>query len=578
MFRSLKISKKVTFALIALLTVALSIPANMASAVTGSDFKWERIIDDSVFFNSGSMSAPQIQAFLEAKVPTCDTNGAQASTHAKPGGGYYTRAQWGAASGASAPYVCLRNYTQSVPTMNADSYCGGSIAGGVKSAATMISDVARACGISPQVILVLLQKEQSLVTDDWPWASQYQSATGYACPDTASCNPAYAGFFNQIYYGARQYKRYAKEPQNFSYQAGRTNYIQYNPNASCGGANVYISNQATAGLYNYTPYVPNTAALANLYGTGDGCSAYGNRNFWRMFNDWFGPTYGNCIYPSKTGNEVYRLIQPNTNGYLLTSDPYEVCTATGNLNYSYDGIQFTSNPSGGDAIYRLEKNGNFLYTASAAERDSAVAHYGYRYNGVAFNSSATPTTAAPYPMYRLSYGPTGGYMYTMSSTERDNATKIGFKYEGVAFYVNNQLGANLYDTFRLSNAQSGYLFTTSDSEKTTAQLAYGFKYEGVGFRTRNGYTVDNIPVYRLAGPHGYLLTSSFSERKSAIALGFRSEGTSFFAYPSDFSGAATPVYRLNHDGTYLYTTSAAERDNAVAKFGYRYEGTAFRLP
>jgi hypothetical protein len=28
------------------------------------------------------------------------------------------------------------------------------------------------------------------------------------------------------------------------------------------------------------------------YGTGDGCGAYGNRNFWAMFTDWFGSTQG----------------------------------------------------------------------------------------------------------------------------------------------------------------------------------------------------------------------------------------------------------------------------------------------
>ncbi len=32
--------------------------------------------------------------------------------------------------------------------------------------------------------------------------------------------------------------------------------------------------------------------MNNLYGTGDGCSAYGNRNFWRMYTDWFGSTTG----------------------------------------------------------------------------------------------------------------------------------------------------------------------------------------------------------------------------------------------------------------------------------------------
>ena len=53
---------------------------------------------------------------------------------------------------------------------------------------------------------------------------------------------------------------------------------------------MYIRNQATAALYIYTPYRPNQGALNNLYGTGDSCSSYGNRNFWRMFTDWFGST------------------------------------------------------------------------------------------------------------------------------------------------------------------------------------------------------------------------------------------------------------------------------------------------
>lgn len=67
-------------------------------------------------------------------------------------------------------------------------------------------------------------------------------------------------------------------------------YIRWSPNGACGGDNVNIVNRATAALYSYTPYQPNQAALNNLYGTGDGCSAYGNRNFWRDFNNWFGST------------------------------------------------------------------------------------------------------------------------------------------------------------------------------------------------------------------------------------------------------------------------------------------------
>ncbi|MBC7404826.1 MAG: hypothetical protein H7252_03970 [Cytophaga sp.] len=69
-----------------------------------------------------------------------------------------------------------------------------------------------------------------------------------------------------------------------------------------------MENQATAGLYNYTPYQPNTAALANLYGTGDSCSAYGNRNFWRMFYDWFGSTTGGVsLIKSSSSATIYVL-------------------------------------------------------------------------------------------------------------------------------------------------------------------------------------------------------------------------------------------------------------------------------
>ena len=60
------------------------------------------------------------------------------------------------------------------------------------------------------------------------------------------------------------------------------------PRPACGTSDVFIEGKATAGLYSYTPYRPNLAALINLYGLGDSCSSYGNRNFWVYFSDWFG--------------------------------------------------------------------------------------------------------------------------------------------------------------------------------------------------------------------------------------------------------------------------------------------------
>lgn len=248
---------------VAVISVGIAlVPAGSVSAVQGSDFNPANIIDDTVFFNSNTMNTGDIQNFLNAKRPTCRSG-----------------------------YTCLKDYQQSFNSVAANAYCGA-ITGGTKSAANIIYDVARACGVNPQTLIVLLEKEQSLVLDDWPLDTQYRIATGYGCPDTAPCDAEYYGFFNQVYNAGKQFKRYVAQPNTFNYAAGRNSFVGYNPNAACGGTNIAIQNGATAALYNYTPYQPNAAALSNLYGTGDGCSAYGNRNFWRLFNDWFGPTTG----------------------------------------------------------------------------------------------------------------------------------------------------------------------------------------------------------------------------------------------------------------------------------------------
>ncbi len=270
-------------ALAVMLSLVVFTPGN-ASALNGGDFRPGRIIDDGVFFNGSTLAANDIQNFLNSKVPVCDTNGTQ------PRGGT-TRAAYGASKGYPPPYTCLKDFRQDTPARNAETGLCGSYSGGNKSAAEIIYAVGQSCGISQKALIVLLQKEQSLVTDDWPWPLQYRSATGYGCPDSAPCDSEYYGFFNQVYNAARQFKKYSRDAHLYNHRAGRSSYVQYNPVGSCGGSSIVMENQATAGLYNYTPYQPNQSALNNLYGSGDGCGAYGNRNFWRLYNDWFGSTW-----------------------------------------------------------------------------------------------------------------------------------------------------------------------------------------------------------------------------------------------------------------------------------------------
>ena len=263
--------------------------ASKAYAANGADFNPGNIISDAVFFDGTALSAGQIQSFLESQVPNC-----------------------------RAGYTCLKDYRQSTPTRAAvTGLCSQYTGAANELASEIIAKVGQTCGISQKVLLVLLQKEQILVTDDWPVDVQYRSATGYGCPDTAACDTQYYGFFNQVYNAAKQFKNYAANPNGWNYVAGRVNTVLFNPNRACGTSDIYIANQATAGLYIYTPYQPNGAALANLYGYGDSCSAYGNRNFWRIFTDWFGNPSSTSLVRTIENARVYLLA--NGSKYLISS-------------------------------------------------------------------------------------------------------------------------------------------------------------------------------------------------------------------------------------------------------------------
>ncbi|MBM7504322.1 hypothetical protein ACFPER_12600 [Agromyces aurantiacus] len=214
------------------------------------------IVSDDAFYDAAAMTETEIQEFLGSREcrPVDDV-------------------------------PCLDEYVEDVPDVPAvgPRHCDAVEGGRDLPASRIIAEVADACGISPRTFLVLLQKEQSLLTR--PSARGYERATGYGCPDTADCDAQYFGFFNQVYRAGWQFRQYTAEPDR-RFQVGRID-VPFNPEAACGATTVRIRNQATANLYNYTPYQPNAAVLADPSG-GDDCSAYGNLNFWRLWHRWFG--------------------------------------------------------------------------------------------------------------------------------------------------------------------------------------------------------------------------------------------------------------------------------------------------
>ncbi|MFB2554238.1 cell wall-binding repeat-containing protein [Herbiconiux liangxiaofengii] len=235
---------------------AASEPSLDAYLVDGSvaSFRADDIISDKNMYDPNAMTAAQVQSFLVATVPSCATTNC----------------------------IDIRSFPAS-PAQPANNDCSA-VAGGLTTASAMIAAAGKACGVSQKALLALIQKESSLIGSNSPTDSQYDQATGYACPDGSSCDPAYRGFFLQVYNAARQLDDYRAEPR---LPIGTPTQIDYSPNPDCGSSAVTIRTVATAALYSYTPYQPNDAAKVQG-SNGNACSSIGNLLFWFVYTDWFG--------------------------------------------------------------------------------------------------------------------------------------------------------------------------------------------------------------------------------------------------------------------------------------------------
>ena len=159
-----------------------------------------------------------------------------------------------------------------------------------KSAAEIIYDTAIRYQINPKFLLVTLQKEQSLITDDTPTQKQLDWATGYGVCDSCDLNGD----------ALLKYKGFGKQVDN---AGGLIRWYYNNTDKSFvkkKDQNTTIDNQiiipqswATAFLYTYTPHI------------------HGNKNFWRIWNTWFSQIYPNgTLLRSVSSTEVW-LIQNN---------------------------------------------------------------------------------------------------------------------------------------------------------------------------------------------------------------------------------------------------------------------------
>ena len=391
--------------------------------------------------------------------------------------------------------------------------------GATATAAQIIWEAAQQWGISPKVLLTMLQKEQSLI--DAPTTGQtlqyrFDWAVGMGVPDSTGRDYFFQGFGNQLWYCASRLDGYG-ELKNHEPTYPRTD-IRYIDRWTGSGDTQYMptgvapTNISTWKLYVYNP------------------SVTGNSNFWTIYNRYFGdPNAGDTLPPTTTASveasynivSMIRLVAAdNIGGSGIGHTYYKIdggatqegsgvhVRAVGSHSIEYWSVDRAGNEetphkatrsfmvnaaAGGTPVFRFynTKNYSHFYTAVGTECDAVVASlWGtYTLDGVAYqvNPGNERNNTS---LHRFRNKVNGSYLYTASQAERDAiALKLAstYEYEGVSYKVcvtPPDPPAGSISVYRFQNFKRGtYFYTASEAEKNAVAttMASTYRLEGVAF-------------------------------------------------------------------------------------------------
>ena len=171
----------------------------------------------------------------------------------------------------------------------------------------IVWEVAQEFQINPKFVLAMLQKEQSLVTDDAPSDNQYNWAVGYSCYG-GICLEKYKGFGAQLRAMANKFMNDYLVDLNILGKHQKNFYCSFTK--WCVGVAketqdeqlITPENRVTAALYTYNPYRGGTLM--------DGYKIGANYNFWKIWNDWFAKEAfrpNGSLLKAKGSDKVYLL-------------------------------------------------------------------------------------------------------------------------------------------------------------------------------------------------------------------------------------------------------------------------------
>ena len=151
---------------------------------------------------------------------------------------------------------------------------------------------------------------------------------------------------------------------------------------------------------------------------------------------------------------VYRFYNKKAGTHFYSANDQEFMNVYGNMakTYSYDGVAYvlpvakgTNVPLNNQPLWRFYnvKNGTHFYTRDAAEKASVMTNARYRYEGVAYNVSATMTEVENFSaVYRYYNASKNYHFYTMNQYEIYGVTQLAaaYKLEGIGFWIDQYHG------------------------------------------------------------------------------------------------------------------------------------------
>ncbi len=134
-----------------------------------------------------------------------------------------------------------------------------------------------------------------------------------------------------------------------------------------------------------------------------------------------------------SGNEMFRLYNPNTGDHLFTTNKTEK-TSLVKAGWKDEGVAWKVDDDR-TPVYRLYNsfnNGDHMYTASLDECNSLI-KLGWDYEGIVDYAAKNKDDGVP--VYRLYNDKGGNHMFTTNETEKKSLLNNGWKDEGVAWYT-----------------------------------------------------------------------------------------------------------------------------------------------